>query len=361
MTDIGKDHHPQAISTYGDQYLKPGMLSSPQIAYCVEKYKIIAPYESSCLSSATYHMRIGGHVIIWEDGQKKEFTLGEQDDRNKNIRSTLTLKPNSLTFITTIEKFNLPKDIIARFNLKSKWVHRGLLLGTGPIVDPELKAHLLIPLHNFSSQNVTIKYGKEIISVEFTKTSDPDEKIPRTEDEDYPYIDNRNRIFDFFGYAERAGENVKSSVSSQFEDFQKKIDAQNKIYNTLKKYSIWGGLAFVLTFIIGLGALLYSTFSTINDANKYVSDATMLFRSNKDEFYPLRNIKKLETFIANAPLQRKDISLLQDQIKNLQLENDELKATIHTLKTQTTLIENSIKKRSNSQQQSKNSTDKKND
>ena len=86
-------------------------------------------------------MRIGGKVLTWNKGEKVEYRLGDQDDLNKKLRSKVVLKPNSLTFVTTIEKFNLPKDIIARFNLKSKWVHQGLLLGTGPIVDPELNAN----------------------------------------------------------------------------------------------------------------------------------------------------------------------------------------------------------------------------
>ena len=155
----------EAVNTYGDANIPPGMLSSPHIAYCIKKYKIIEFHDDSCFGPATYHMRLGGKVISWENGKKVEFTLGKEEDKNKNIRTQIELRPNSVTFVTTIEMFNLPKDIIARFNLKSKWVHQGLLLGTGPIVDPELKANLLIPLHNFSSQDVTLHYDDKIIRV----------------------------------------------------------------------------------------------------------------------------------------------------------------------------------------------------
>ena len=157
----------KAVNTYGDENIPSGMLSSPHIAYCAQKYRIIENYDESCLGPATYHMRLGGKVLTWEFGERVEYFLGENDNKKKNIRKKVILKPNSLTFITTIESFNLPKDIIARFNLKSKWVHQGILLGTGPIVDPELVANLLIPLHNFSNRDVEIEFNKKIISVEF--------------------------------------------------------------------------------------------------------------------------------------------------------------------------------------------------
>lgn len=153
---------PDAINTHDDNNIPIGMLSSPHIQYCVTKYGIIETYDENCLGPAAYNMRIGGKVLTWDKGKKIAFILGKTEDRNQNILTELELKPNSLTFVTTIEKFNLPKDIIARFNLKSKWVHQGLLLGTGPIVDPELRANLLIPLHNFSSQPITCNRSSKI-------------------------------------------------------------------------------------------------------------------------------------------------------------------------------------------------------
>ncbi len=220
----------KAINTYDyDDGIPSGMLSSPHIAYCINRYKIIDNYDKSCLGPATYHMRIGGKVLTWEKGDKVEFTLEEQEDKNRNIRTQVELRPNSLTFITTIEKFNLPKDIIARFNLKSKWVHEGLLLGTGPIVDPELKANLLIPIHNFSNQDVTLHYNDKIISVEFTKTLNPSDELESPTVEPFKYVINKSRIFDFDGYRKRIRhKKVPSSVASKFDDYDETIKDYDK-------------------------------------------------------------------------------------------------------------------------------------
>lgn len=135
---MASNNQSNAQNTYCDANIHSGMLSSPLIAYCVDKFGIIKHYEEKCLGPTTYHMRIGHEVLTWDNGKKVEYTLGAEEDKNKNIITSVEFKPNSLTFVTTIEEFNLTKDIIARYNLKSKWVHQGLLLGTGPIVDPEL-------------------------------------------------------------------------------------------------------------------------------------------------------------------------------------------------------------------------------
>ena len=43
---------------------------------------------------------------------------------------------NSITFVQIESKIRLPNYIALRFNLRIQHVHRGLLLGTGPLVDP---------------------------------------------------------------------------------------------------------------------------------------------------------------------------------------------------------------------------------
>lgn len=314
-----------AINTYfeKDDIIKAGMLSSPQIAYCQKYYNIIEGYKESCLSSATYHMRIGGPVLTWENGNKIEFTLSEFDDETKKKRSSIDLQPNSLTFVTTIEEFNLPKDIIARFNLKSKWVHKGLLLGTGPIVDPELKARLLIPLHNFSSQPISIKYNKKLISVEFTKTLNPED--PHIKLKDFEYKNNKSRIFDFFGYRERVGGSVESSVSNKFDLFsnqmdlftdqmkQHKIDfntATEKVRDSSKRFNLTailtaiGTLIGLVVLVITTWMLLSSTFEQLNDAKNIVKQ----YQSNNIDY--------------SAFVLKKDYDELQKQFDIIKKDNE---------------------------------------
>ena len=121
-----------------------GMLSSPQIAVYFNNGFLVKSPDMDRLKGATYDMRLGGPAYRFVDGAKKIIYLGKED--NAVTQNRLLLPPNSLTFVTTQEEFYLTRDVIARFNLKSKWVHKGLLLGTGPIVDPEFDGFLYIPI-----------------------------------------------------------------------------------------------------------------------------------------------------------------------------------------------------------------------
>lgn len=172
--------------------LSQGLLSSPQIEYCIVKYEILEFAELENINAGVYAMRLGGYAARWENKKKVEFRLCEDCSGkigfaqkkfsilgkfSKDRTDSLVLPPNSLTFVTTIEKFNLPRNLIARFNLKSSWVHKGILLGTGPIVDPGFTQRVVIPLHNFSNDYVYIDYGEQLINVEFTITHNPNAEM----------------------------------------------------------------------------------------------------------------------------------------------------------------------------------------
>jgi hypothetical protein len=61
--------------------------------------------------------------------------------------------------------------MVLRFNLQVQNVYKGLLLGTGPIVDPGFVGKLFIPLHNLTSNEYKIKSNAALIDIEFTKLS----------------------------------------------------------------------------------------------------------------------------------------------------------------------------------------------
>ena len=341
----------EAVNTYeqGGRKILAGMLSSPHIRYLVDEFEIIEGFQEECLDSATYHMRIGGKVVTSEDGKIVDFELGEEEDKNKNVRKKFELKPNSLAFVTTIEKFNLPKDIIARYNLKSKWVHKGLLLGTGPIVDPELNARLLIPLHNFSSQPVLLSFNEKLISVEFTKTLNPNDRFTLRSGKISSYVKNRSRIFDFDGYLNRIGGRIaESSVSSKFYEYDKTIETSKK---RLRNFSLAGAIA-ISSVLIALLSLFYASFNLTSDANKYVADAekTKFEVQNKvdghdTEFKTLNNhIEELRFAIKSLANEINEIKSKEDIFDKLEPEFKEIKQDIEKIDEKVRKIEQETEK-----------------
>jgi deoxycytidine triphosphate deaminase len=124
---------------------------------------MVHPYSDDNLKAASYQVRMGGRFIRWQDGKKIEQNVAES--------GAITLPPNSISFVQTEVTFRLPHYIAMRFNLQISHVHRGILLGTGPVVDPGFQGRLLIPLHNLTSDSYTIAATEPLIWVEFTKTT----------------------------------------------------------------------------------------------------------------------------------------------------------------------------------------------
>lgn len=112
---------------------------------------------------ATFPIKIGDQCIYWD---------------NQNIRRVVDLREgsfmlqkNSIVFVELEPMFRVPDYIVLRFNLKIKHVYKGLLLGTGPVVDPGFCGKLYIPLHNLTNNDYEFHKGDELIEMEFTKLS----------------------------------------------------------------------------------------------------------------------------------------------------------------------------------------------
>lgn len=139
-------------------------------------FKVDASKPSEALKPASCGIRLGGEVVYWDvddasdDGpsvkEKKTLVLGE----GKKI---LTLPSNSIVYATLAPTFRLPDYIAARFNLNIYLIYRGLLVGTGPLVDPGFRGQLSLPLHNLTASPCAIEADKVVIWMEFTKLSRP--------------------------------------------------------------------------------------------------------------------------------------------------------------------------------------------
>lgn len=142
------------------------LLSSEHIKAYVKQTGMVHPFDDSDgrLKSASYEVNAGNQFIYWDKEGKK---IVQEISKN----GIFTLPPNSISFVQIDIEFRLPQYIAVRFNLRITHVHRGILLGTGPLVDPGFHGNLLVPLHNLTSDPYTIQGDEGLIWMEFTKTS----------------------------------------------------------------------------------------------------------------------------------------------------------------------------------------------
>lgn len=146
--------------------ISSGLLNSADIADYVNTVKIFDPFILGNLKTASYELPFSGSVFWWDPETKQQI-----QKQIKSKDNTFALKPNSIAYVQPDTTFYLPDYIALRFNLRITHVHQGLLLGTGPLVDPGFCGRLLIPLHNLTANEYVFVYGNGFIWIDFTKLS----------------------------------------------------------------------------------------------------------------------------------------------------------------------------------------------
>src|SRR6266849_1004435 len=142
---------------------RKGMLLSNQIKkFCEKKLLVAEEFREKNLRPAAYTLRIGDRYV---DSNGKPGVLDEKTPY-------FEMEPNSIVYVSTYEKLDLPYYIAARFNLRVKWVYKGILLGTGPQVEPGYCGYLSCPLYNLTNSPIRITYREDFATIDFERTTD---------------------------------------------------------------------------------------------------------------------------------------------------------------------------------------------
>ncbi len=155
---------------------RKGMLLPNEIETFRQRGLLIADdFIERNLRPAAYTLRIGAKFI---DSKGKPGILTDESPY-------FVMEPNSIVYVSTFEKLNLPYYIAARFNLRVKWVYKGILLGTGPQVEPGYCGYLSCPLYNLTNSPIRITYREDFATIDFERTTDfcpgfPSERIKQS-------------------------------------------------------------------------------------------------------------------------------------------------------------------------------------
>lgn len=208
--------------------IAPALLNSADILAYIKKTALIYPFDLDRLSGASYDVTIAGDVVYWDSksGKREVSTLESKGD-------SFDLSPNSIAFVTLEPIFQIPDYMALRFNLKISHIYKGLLLGTGPLVDPGFVGRLSIPLHNLTNNTYHFSYGDQLITVEFTKLSPNREwgglGAPCGEGEEGylpSNIPEKRTVHDYLEKALKGSDNhsVISSIPAAMQESQRKIE-----------------------------------------------------------------------------------------------------------------------------------------
>lgn len=285
------------------------LLNSADIVDYVETTGMIYPFypdaENEKLKPASYEINLLGLCVYWdENGEEKEVHL----EKGMEFK----LPPNSIAFVTLEPTFRIPKYIALRFNLKITHVYRGLLLGTGPLVDPGFQGKLSIPLHNLTTNEYIFKGGEGLIWMEFTKLSynkawskgeiQQDRKgnyvpFPIRKYEEY------KNVKDYLKKADPKRE-IRSSIPKAL--FEAKKSAQDAA-ETIKQIRAVGFATILLAISAVVVSILFgvpAVLSYIQDTSNYIYQARNDLKPLKDQQGQIDCLKRQVQFLSKQRLSK---------------------------------------------------------
>lgn len=307
--------------------IQPALLNSADILDYVAETGMIFPFDEANIKSASYEIPFLGNVIGWDEEGKKY-------SEKIQIGKEFILKHNSIAFVTPQTIFSIPNYIALRFNLRITHVHRGLLLGTGPLIDPGYEGKLLIPLHNLTNNDYKLIGGEGLIWMEFTKIS-PNELWNKTikEEKDARRIGNytefpkEKKIHDTEYFITKAlkGQNRDSIPSSipialkkaEVSSNASRRDAQSsaKSASTMKNY----GLIALLGVLLSLVLIVFTVWQSYTSFTSFVAETNTSMRNLRDGID-----QKIATHEKEEALSREEIQTLKREIQTLKKELETL-------------------------------------
>lgn len=248
----------------------PSLLSAEHIKDYVLKTGAIAPfYENggrhSRLKKASYEGRIGKCAYVYDKQGRLDSLYIEHE---------LKVNANSIVFVECDLDFRLPDYIALRFNLQIRHVHRGLLLGTGPLVDPGYWGKLCIPLHNLTDEDYSISLNDGLIWVEFTKTT---AGSPSVDSPGRDPLEKKEGYWDIQEFIERAAKPrtgkgasvpIRSSISRVRRRAESAAQSARKAQRWVSRIGIGTaivGAATVVALVFALIVIIQTTYTPLNE------------------------------------------------------------------------------------------------
>ena len=312
--------------------VEPALLNTADLFNYIAATGMIHPFGTASneidhfLKPASCSIPVRGRFLFWDPEESGEGEAPPESTDYLGDDEFLTLKPNSIVYVTLKPMFRLPEYMAGRFNLTITEIYRGLLVGTGPLVDPGFVGRLSVPLHNLTANDYRLRGGESLVWMEFTKLSRHPRfaNTDRTDQEGRPgrYVEfpQRKRRRDVRWYVNRAsdGRPIVSSIPASFARTARAASAAQEaatgaqqqaeeIRNRFYRISGWGAVALFL----GIAAVLASVWALLWTVRGDVADS----RDSRDRVSVLeRRVTEQSELIRS---QRRTTVRLQAELREL--------------------------------------------
>lgn len=135
---------------------------------------VIEPYNEDNVEPASVDLRLGeDHKSVRALGV---IELGDDDNSifHEELDSELTVHPDQLILSTTLERVEIPDDMVARVLGRSSLGRLGISVHqTAGYIDPGFKGQITLEIVNEGPVPVTISPGQRICQIVFEELSSP--------------------------------------------------------------------------------------------------------------------------------------------------------------------------------------------
>jgi dCTP deaminase len=159
------------------------VLSDRTIRRLLQEGRIaIEPYDPTLLQPSSVDVRVDRFFRVFHNARYPFIDVKEpQEELTELVEiaddQPFILHPGEFVLGSTLERVQLPDDLVARLEGKSSLGRLGLLIhSTAGFVDPGWDGHVTLELSNVANLPITIYYGMKIGQLSFVQLTEPAER-----------------------------------------------------------------------------------------------------------------------------------------------------------------------------------------
>jgi dCTP deaminase len=158
------------------------VLSDRTIRRLLDEGRIaIEPYEEELLQPSSVDVRVDRLFRVFNNARYPYIDVKRpMEDLTELVEvaedEPFILHPGEFVLGSTLERIQLPDDLVARLEGKSSLGRLGLLIhSTAGFIDPGWDGHVTLELSNVANLPITIYYGMKIGQLSFVQLTEPAE------------------------------------------------------------------------------------------------------------------------------------------------------------------------------------------
>ena len=141
----------------------------------------IDPYDESLLQPSSVDVRVDRFFRVFHNNRYPYIDVKREQEELTSLveiddETPFMLHPGEFVLGSTLERVQLPDDLVARLEGKSSLGRLGLLIhSTAGFIDPGWDGHVTLELSNVANLPITIYYGMKIGQLSFVQLTEPAE------------------------------------------------------------------------------------------------------------------------------------------------------------------------------------------